>query len=364
MRRDGHVPVHPRSFIRRRQSQITIQLRDSIQKLILLAWRNRWGREVLMLLWFCFLSLTSAGIRSAVIHSIHLQKQIHAVLLPGLGVPFSLTTSRWSKTDYDACVCMNHSDFNNWLFMRVKTAENNEFPSWIHFFFNFWEQASLRLSLWTFQTFFFLFFLLHTEQVLPSRSVWARLCRQQGLNKFNKIIATRQPVQILWFGILGPTDPSLMFTGAQNLKKYVMGISSPSLSAAPRDFLPVLKIHSVKHCQCHRTITPRRALYYDADKRLILRSVLRRFILFEMCSSEKIPIYKDRECLCEELFYKTVSVATGQIICEMQICWFRLSSYHPSFLFYFAWEDSGMILTNQIIDLSRKEIKLVIRLRQ
>ena len=158
MRRDGHVPVHPRSFIRRRQSQITIQLRDSIQKIILLAWRNRWGREVLMLLWFCFLSLTSAGIRSAVIHSIHLQKQIHAVLLPGLGVPFSLTTSRWSKTDYDACVCMNHSDFNNWLFMRVKTAENNEFPSWIHFFFNFWEQASLHLSLWTFQTFFFFFF--------------------------------------------------------------------------------------------------------------------------------------------------------------------------------------------------------------
>lgn len=114
-----------------------------------------------------------------------------------LGVPFSVTTSQWSKTDYDACVCMIHSNFNNWSFLHVKTAENNAFPSLIHFFF--WEQASLRLSLWTFQT--FIFFLLRMEQVLPSSSVWARLCRQQGLNKFNKIIATRQPVQILWFGI-------------------------------------------------------------------------------------------------------------------------------------------------------------------
>lgn len=41
-----------------------------------------------MLLWLCFLSLTSAGIRSVVIHSIHLQKQIHAVLWPGWVFPF------------------------------------------------------------------------------------------------------------------------------------------------------------------------------------------------------------------------------------------------------------------------------------
>ena len=61
---------------------------------------------------------------------------------------------------------MIHSNFNKWLFLHVKAAENNGFPSLIHFFFNFWEQASLRLSLWTLQTFGF-FFLLRAEQVLP-----------------------------------------------------------------------------------------------------------------------------------------------------------------------------------------------------
>lgn len=71
----------------------------------------------------------------------------------------------------------------------------------------------MKLSLRAFQFFLLLwngFWLQRTSDP------WVR--RQQGQNKFNKIIATRQPVHILWFGILRPSEPSPMFTTAQNLK--------------------------------------------------------------------------------------------------------------------------------------------------